>query len=364
LENPEDQIRKSLQDGQAYTGEPEQLRQLAGEIWSGINARLDAAEGGAVKGAGGVEGSAGAGVAEGSAGAGVAAAVGDSSEVFGGAAAGMGVAELRPRWTPWLVAASITGLVAAAGIFWLDHSGRDYAPAPAPKVANLLVREDLDRVNQTDRSQTVYLVDGSKVILQPGAGIRHAAFLQKDKREVYLEGNAFFDVAKDAHRPFYVYSGDLVVRVLGTSFKVVTDKENGDITVLVTTGKVAITKKTSPLPQPLILTTNQIAFYKGLSRDLVQLKAEKKDLAPDLIPTAPAISFNFEETPVIEIFQTLENAYGIPFHYDKTVFAHDVVTTTLGDEPLEQKVRIICEAIGASYQLKEDGIYLEAKPGK
>ena len=93
---------------------------------------------------------------------------------------------------------------------------------------------------------------------------------------MYLEGNAFFDVAKDAHRPFYVYSGDIVVRVLGTSFKVAIDKESGDITVLVTTGKVAVTKKTAPLPHPLILTTNQIAFYKGHSRDLIQLQADKE----------------------------------------------------------------------------------------
>ncbi|HET6254410.1 MAG TPA: FecR domain-containing protein [Puia sp.] len=324
MENPDDQTKKLLQDEQAYTERPEDIRQLADAIWSDISTRLDTGST-------------------------------DTAE-----------APVR-RWRlAGPIAASTTGLlIIIAAITWQTHRSHHSAQSQSvPAVANLLVRQDLDRVNQTDRSQTVYLVDGSKVVLQPGAGIRHAAFLQKDKREVYLQGNAFFEVAKDARRPFYVYSGDLVVRVLGTSFKVATDKESGDITVLVTTGKVAVTRKTAPLPQPLILTTNQIAFYKGHSRDLVQLKAEKKDLTPDLIPTAPAISFNFDETPVEDIFQTLENAYGIPFHYDKATFSHCVLTTSLADESLEEKIRIICEAIGATYELKEDGIFLEGKPCK
>ena len=313
-----------MQDDQAYNERPEDIRQLADSIWTDITARLDTGS---------------TDIAE---------------------------APVRRLRLAGFIAASVTGLlVIAAATIWLRQPHHSPLSRDEPKVANLLVRQDLDRVNQTDRSQTVYLVDGSKVILQPGSGIRHAAFLQKDKREVYLEGNAFFEVAKDARRPFYVYSGDLVVRVLGTSFKVATDKESGDITVLVTTGKVAVTKKTAPLPQPLILTSNQGAFYKGHSRDLVQLKRDNKD--PDLspeAPTAPAISFNFDETPVIEIFQTLENAYGIPFHYDKATFSRCVLTTTLTDEPLEQKIRIICEAIGATYELKEDGIFLEGKPCK
>ncbi|HLX65442.1 MAG TPA: FecR domain-containing protein, partial [Puia sp.] len=258
MENLDDQNRKLLQDDQAYTDRPEEVRQLADAIWSDITTRLDTGST-------------------------------DTAE-----------APARRRRLAGPVAASVLGLLVLIGaVMWI----RQPRPAPltrdVPKVANLLVRQDLDRVNQTDRSQTVYLVDGTRVVLQPGSGIRHAAFLQKDKREVYLEGNAYFDVAKDAHRAFYVYSGDVVVRVLGTSFNVVTDRESGDITVLVKTGKVAVTRKTIPLPHPLILTTNQIAYYKGQSRDLVQLKAEEKD--PEIIPTAPAVSFNFDETPVTEI---------------------------------------------------------------
>jgi transmembrane sensor len=325
VDNNDDLVRLLLQDDQPPAG----AQQLAESIWSGIEAKLDGQP-----------------------------AHGPST------APTLIPVHRHPILRAVRFAASVAALLllAVGGIIYFKQGSSHPPQQQEQKVANLLVRQDLDRVNQTDRSQVVYLVDGTKITLQPGSGIRHAAFLQKDKREVYLEGNAFFEVAKDVHRPFYVYSGDIVVRVLGTSFKVATDKESGDVTVLVRTGKVAVSKKTGTLPHPIILTPDHLAVYKEQSRDLVTAAAEKKDLVPDLIPTAPPISFNFDETPVVNIFQTLENAYGIPFHYDKKKFSHCVLTTTLADESLEEKIKIICAAIGATYELREDGIFLDGKP--
>jgi transmembrane sensor len=268
----------------------------------------------------------------------------------------------RVSWY-WAAAAAVFGLFLASGIAHFNSTG-DKLAVEEPHVTNLLVREDLDRVNQTNRSQVVYLVDGSKITLQPGAGIRHAAFLQKDKREIYLEGNAFFDVAKDPRRPFVVYSGDLVVRVLGTSFKVSTNKSNGDITVRVKTGRIAVSKKSGTSAQQLILASNQAALYKGHTRDLVGLEDERKAVDSEEAPPAPPVSFVFEEAPVENIFETLEKAYGIPFYYDKNTFSHCVVTSNLTDETLEEKLQIICTAIGATYQVKDNGVFLDGKPCK
>jgi transmembrane sensor len=266
--------------------------------------------------------------------------------------------------TTWLLAASFAGLVILGGsLFWSRTSGRPQPPEQ--KVANLLVHQDLDRVNQTDLNQVIYLVDGSRVTLQPGAGIRYAAFLQKDKREVYLKGNAFFEVAKDTRRPFFVYSGDLVVHVLGTSFAVSTDKHNGEIMILVKTGRVSVSTRlciNPSTPKPLILTQDQKLVYKRQHMDWTPVSVSSQDLAAEKIPSAKAISFNFEETPVVSIFQTLENAYGIPIHYDEKTFAHCVITTSLTDETFEEKLKIICAAIGATWRIDEDGVSIDGKP--
>jgi ferric-dicitrate binding protein FerR (iron transport regulator) len=273
----------------------------------------------------------------------------------------------RPRTAIWL-AASLTGvlLVGGAIAWWLRQDNR--APQPEQKVANLLVRQDLDRVNQTDRSQIVYLVDGSKVILQPGSGIRYAAFLQKDKREVYLQGNAFFEVAKDAHRPFYVYSGDLEVRVLGTSFDMNTNRSSGEIMILVRTGSISVSttnhSASATMKAPVILTQNQKLVYKRQSPDWAPVPVNSQELSTEKMPAARPISFDFDETPVVKVFQTLENAYGIPIHYDASVFSGCSITSDLTDETFEEKLKIICSAICVNYRIDEDGVLIEGKPCK
>ncbi|HVW60072.1 MAG TPA: FecR family protein [Puia sp.] len=269
---------------------------------------------------------------------------------------------VRKFWY-WAAACLLALAVGVAAIRYALPEKRATTVPVIQQVATLLVKEDLQRTNQTDHNQEVWLVDGSRVILQPGASIRHAAFLKKDKREIYLEGNAFFEVAPDAVRPFNVYTKDLVVRVLGTSFNVATNKENGDVTVLVRSGKVAVSKKTNPSHEPLILGTNQGGLYRMGTHDLIQASQDNVAL-PRLESVPPSIPLSFEEVPVVEIFQTLEKAYGIPMHYDKKTFSSCIVTTSLADETFEEKLKIICEAIGATYTLSENGVLIDGKPCK
>ena len=266
----------------------------------------------------------------------------------------------RSRRSWYWMAACLAGLLlAGAGLTWHQPVSGD--SVTKPQVASLLGKEGLQRVNRTEGNQEVYLVDGSRIVLQPGSSIRHAAFLQKDKREIYLEGNAFFEVAKESGRPFYVYTKDVVVRVLGTSFNVTTDRNNGNVTVLVRTGKVAVSKKIN-LQQEVVLESDQQALYQAGTRSLVQ-SARITPAERPVIPTVTAaILFNFEETPVVEIFKTLEKAYGIPLHYPEKTFSACVVTTSLTNETFEDKLKIICEAIGATYRIDPTGVFIEGRP--
>jgi len=278
----------------------------------------------------------------------------------------------KRRLWPWLAAASVVLLL--AGGFLLRPTSRPVAvnsptaiTGDTQKVATTIREDGLERSNRSAKSQQVYLVDGSKVILQPGASIRHAAFLQKDKRIVYLDGDATFEVVKDAKRPFYVYTHDLVVHVLGTSFNV-THKENGDITVLVHSGKVAVSKKTGPAQPALILEPNHLALYTwqthGLVSSVVASPSDNTPLAGE-VPEAPvAPSFNFEETPVSQLFAVLQDAYGIPLHYDAKTFSGCRITTSLADETFEEKLKIICTAIGATYRIESNGVFLDGRPCK
>src|SRR6266849_4848624 len=78
----------------------------------------------------------------------------------------------------WL-AASMTGVLLTVGIYYYyRHTGK--ADRPEHNVASILEKGDLQRTNQTTGNEVIYLVDGTKVILQPGSSVKHAVFLQKD----------------------------------------------------------------------------------------------------------------------------------------------------------------------------------------
>lgn len=336
----------------AFTEKPEEVEQFSAEIWSGIQDKLD-----------GVRHKVPV----------IPLAAGQEQRKS---------KRIRPAAWYWL-AASLLGLVLlGAGVYYrsaFNNTNRaENRPAGSgarPDAGGLLADKGLERSNPTGENQVVYLVDGSRVILEPGASIRYATFFQKDRREVHLEGNAFFEVARDAARPFYVDTKELMVRVLGTSFTMATNKNNGDVSVIVRTGKVSVSKKTNPsliqgqAPQvqeqtSLILVPNQKALYKAQTRSLVQSVPDKKDLTADLAAGTLAIPFNYEETPVIEIFKSMEKAYGIPLYYDDKMFSACVITTTLENGTFEERLKIICEAIDATYRIDDKGVFIESKDGK
>ncbi|MDP4251687.1 MAG: DUF4974 domain-containing protein, partial [Bacteroidota bacterium] len=76
-------------------------------------------------------------------------------------------------------------------------------------------------------------------------------------------------------------------------------------------------------------------------------------------PEAKAISFNFDETPVAEIFATLEEGYGIKINYDENVFSKCIVTTSLNEESYEEKLKIICAAVNADYKIVNNEVFIE-----
>ncbi|MDP4128798.1 MAG: FecR domain-containing protein [Bacteroidota bacterium] len=95
--------------------------------------------------------------------------------------------------------------------------------------------------NRTDQKLKMKLEDGSVVTLLPRSSIRYASHFSDNmtgKRDVYLQGQAFFDVTRDKSRPFTVYAGNMSTTVLGTSFSV-QENETG-VLVKLYSGKVMV----------------------------------------------------------------------------------------------------------------------------
>ncbi|MBO2010071.1 FecR family protein [Hymenobacter negativus] len=105
---------------------------------------------------------------------------------------------------------------------------------PSPAVAYQTCR------TMAGQKQQVRLPDGSLVTLAPQSQLRYPAKFSDTNREVYLEGEAFFEVSKNPHRPFRVHSGTWVTQVLGTKFNVSAVHGAGQTAVSLVEGKVEV----------------------------------------------------------------------------------------------------------------------------
>jgi transmembrane sensor len=184
----------------------------------------------------------------------------DRAQVFRIAAEESRAAEVPParHWTPWAYAAGVA-LVAAASLgIWFSYIHTHVTTA-------------IGEIRQ------VPLEDGSRVTLDTRSQI--AVEYEPKQRVVRLEsGEALFEVAKDARRPFVVQAGDVRVRAVGTAF-VVRRRSDNDIDVTVTKGTVDVWSKTRPQEVAVRISAGSATTLSGATlappRDLTVKQIEQ-----------------------------------------------------------------------------------------
>ncbi|ANH83417.1 hypothetical protein A8C56_22700 [Niabella ginsenosidivorans] len=119
------------------------------------------------------------------------------------------------------------------------------------------------------RSQIV-LPDGSKVWLNASSKLLYNKKFNDTLREVFLDGEAFFDVRKDPARPFIVHTADIDIRVLGTAFNVKSYKEDATVETTLIHGLVRVINKTEQNASEVILHPKEkLVFRKPGTKDPV-----------------------------------------------------------------------------------------------
>jgi transmembrane sensor len=220
----------------------------------------------------------------------------------------------------------------------------------------------------TGADQTILLPDGSSARLGPGSKLYYPPGFSTaiGRREVYLEGEAFFDIKRNAALPFYVYTGHVITKVLGTSFRIRAWPSDPRTTVIVRTGKVSVYREDdfyvnvsgSNEPGGIILTPNQQIVYNREGDD----HRLNKTLAEDPRPATGDSTMAFDATPITQVFRRLQQLYGIPIVYDEETLSSCSLSATMGNESFYEKLNIICKAINASYEVIDGNIVITA-PG-
>lgn len=258
------------------------------------------------------------------------------------------------RW--WAAAAAMA--VIGFSLYWLIQPGNGFQRGEDGSLTPQLSR----KVNTRAVPDTVLLADHSRVILEPGARLYYPDSFAVGKREVYLEGNAFFEVSKNPQAPFYVYSNNIVTQVLGTSFFVKTDASTNNVEVSVRTGKVAVYEKELPAGDRLqpanagvILKPNQKVIYtrnNGHFHTMLVDLPLPVALANQQEETVTELNFVFEETALSRVLAQLAAAYHIEIDTENDALGKALFSGDIKGQNLFDQLEIICQAVQATYEVR------------
>ena len=267
----------------------------------------------------------------------------------------------RRTWVLRSAAAACVLLI--SGIWYFNQS----PPSIYQQEVAAIKESVIEKNNEGDKPIAVILPDGSEVVLTPKSRVAYPINFIGDSRTVYLSGEAIFSVVKDFKKPFYVHANEIVTKVLGTKFVVRAFEKDKDVIVSVQSGQVSVykpIKKGKAVPdnektRGVLLLPNQQAVFERLTEQFKKSLVSQPTLIE--IPGLEAISFEFNETPVIEVFQRIKKAYGIDIVFNTEVLKGCEVTASLNGETLFEKLDVLTQTINGSYEMVDGQIVVTTK---
>lgn len=218
----------------------------------------------------------------------------------------------------------------------------------------------VEQTNNSDKPQIITLSDGSSVLLQPNSKLSYPKIFTGNIRKVYLSGEGFFEISKNPEKPFIVYANEIITKVVGTSFRVKAYSDQPNVEVLVRTGKVRVSSNelivnSKKVKEVVLLPNEALRFLRSnLSFNKITNITEDKTLISS-VGTIEQLSFEFTDIPVEQIFKTIEQAYLVDIDFPKNKLKDCHLTTSLSDQPLSEKLKIICKSIGNETSFEMNG---------
>jgi transmembrane sensor len=249
---------------------------------------------------------------------------------------------LRRPYLRWGLAAAV--VLAAGGLVLVRTV--NYRPDAAREIA-----KERTFTSPRGHRSDIKLADGTHVILGPGSVLHVPPGYGVGRREVSLNGEAYFDVRHDAGRPFAAFAGGAVVRDVGTAFTLRSYAEDDRAQVVVASGEVAFGDTRVALhPGDLAQRTpaGDIAVLRGVN------------VARYLSWTRGELSF--DDVPLRSVAADVGRWYDVDIQVTDSTLAARHVTIVFPDPDLTRVLRSLTVALHARYT--RDGQVILLSPRK
>lgn len=192
------------------------------------------------------------------------------------------------QYRVWLAAATVALLIAMSG--WL-YMMLDSDPS-------FIIKS-----NNSGIVQNVPLPDGTVIQLNNHSKLIYPERFAGDSREVFLEGEAYFDVKHDKKHPFIVRAGELKIRVLGTKFTVNASSQSPQITATLLEGSIEVSNE----KKQMLMKPSQQLRYDVNSGNMLLTELSNASREIRWIQNVWVLS----ETPLLDICQRLEHLFNV-----------------------------------------------------
>mgnify|MGYP002558777656 FL=1 len=242
--------------------------------------------------------------------------------------------QLWNRFTPLIAAVTLLFIFSTA--FFLYHTNNHVA-----EYYTLLTDE---------HKSNFTMEDGTVITLNKNSRLSYSDTYGKNSRNVKLEGEAYFEVAKDSGKPFPVEMNGASIVVLGTHFNVKADAKADDITATLVEGSIRF----KGAKQNIVMTPNQqLTFSRSTN------KVDIKHVDTDPFTSWKDGLLKYKSIPFIELIEELQATYKVEIRIDSGELMKPAVTVS-GTFSEEQSIEQILKVISRSLPIRwhnSDGVY-------
>jgi transmembrane sensor len=226
-----------------------------------------------------------------------------------------------------------------------------------PQLQPRLFPSELTTMSVPDHQRRqIVLADGSEVWLNAGARLRFPKTFTGKSREIYLSGEAYFDIKHDDQKPFIIHNGKVLTTVLGTAFNIKEDQNRQTLEVTVTRGKVSVSDDGKLLS---ILTPN-----RQLRLNLLDRVPTEQDVDAHTVIAWQEADIVFDDITFEEAAVQLEQNFKVKIAFSNEQLKHCRFSgSALKGDNLDKILAVICAFNHASWKTQAGGTIIIDGPG-
>jgi len=209
------------------------------------------------------------------------------------------------------------------------------------------------------KKTTIILADGTKVWLNAGSHFAFPQRFDRGERKVFLEGEGYFEVAKNKSKPFIVSTHNIDVKVFGTKFNLSAYQSDNFCETVLLEGSVSVQSKTKLFNDKTTLTPNQKALFRSDKNELVRLEAPDANMSISWINGW----YQFSNEKLVIVLTKLERYYNVKIIIDPSIESKAFPITGKLDlnGSLNGVLAVLSEVAKVNFQISGDKVIIKSK---